>query len=147
MVSDFLAALAALFATVFAIAAPGPGQEPAPVYERSAVEARIEDLRASIRALVHNTLAQAGVAPATGAGEAAPAEPPRLAPESDVPPLPDSQPSSDDNGCATEEAFGEGWARSIVRCIQRSAGSGTSSISVSSSSSVTVHETSPDDVP
>jgi hypothetical protein len=133
MVSGLLAALAAIFAALFAVAAPDPAPD-RPQDPPAAIEDlphAVEDLRSAIRAFVQETLA-------THRLPEAPA---------DDPPSGAIEPLSGTEGCQSDKDSGDGWLRMSVRCLQRSMDGGSSSISVSSSSNVTVKETSSDDLP
>ena len=139
MVSSLFAALAALIAAVFAVAAPGPEPHSPAMSREPDVQSEAYDLRESIQALAREIAERAGVdtqsQPEVWRPETGPAGP-----------APAPSPLTGD-GCTTDEASGEGWSRTSVRCVQESKDGGSSSVSVSSSSSVNVQEASSDDVP
>ena len=144
MAGSLIAALAAFFASLFAFASPsGVSEETAtaPLQgERATIEASVEDLRAQIRGFVEDTLTRAGI-------DAASVPPETAEGEASITPLPQAQEPADSEGCDTKESMGPGWARSLVRCVQRSADGSVSNLNVSSSSSVNVPGTNSDDVP
>jgi hypothetical protein len=114
--------------------------ESGPGYNRSVVRCKQEATsgpQSSSAPSAEPSAPQSQAAPPTQVEPATPAEPepqPQAAPQQ-------TNPGDADPACVTEEASGDGWNRTTVRCKRRSesAGSSTSSSSVmTSSSSVSV---------
>jgi hypothetical protein len=143
MVSTLIAALAAIVAALLSIAAPesAPEQAPAPPAAIEEIDNGVEDLRAAIQAFVQETIA----ASASGVLQIPPDVSANATLSRSGPAR--TEPAPEEDRCETDEASGDGWQRLLVRCLQRSVDGGSSSISVSSSSHVTVQETSSDDTP
>ena len=159
MADGLLAAILAFFATVFSLAPEAsapvtvPPADPAgrdqaalqaPSFDPERLQLALRDLRSAIDGFARSLADEVRESVQAQVESLTPAAP--LQPQT-TPPSPDEASGDPDTGCTSERDTGEGWTYSSIQCVQSQTSGGVSTVSTSSSLSVNVTSTSPDDAP